>query len=49
MMNDAMTATDAQETTSKEAHEFVELGRVSDETRGTHDGELFDGGGGWFG
>jgi hypothetical protein len=47
-MNDAMTATKKEEL-SKEAHEFVELGSVSEETKGTHDGELYDGGLGWYG
>jgi hypothetical protein len=47
-MNDAMTATE-KEKSSKEAQEFVELGSVSEETKGTHNGELFDGGFGWYG
>jgi hypothetical protein len=47
-MNDAMTATE-KEKSSKEAQEFVELGSVSEETKGTTYGEMYDGGIGWFG
>ena len=46
-MNDAMTANQKEEL-SKEAG-IVELGSVSEETKGLWDGELYDGGAGWFG
>lgn len=42
-MNDAMIAAERQAEESMEAHDFVEMGKVSDETRGGIAGDLYDG------
>ena len=42
-MNDATIAADVQAEESKEAHDFVEMGTVSEETRGGVTGNFFDG------
>jgi hypothetical protein len=48
-MNDAMTAADVQEEHRMEAHDFVEMGKVSEETKGMT-GVFYDGAGGrWQG
>ena len=47
-MNDVMIAADAKEESSKEAHDFVEMGRVTEETKGGPGGEFYDGGIGWW-
>jgi hypothetical protein len=41
-MNDAMTAADVQEEHRMEAHDFVEMGKVSEETKGPG-GAFYDG------
>ena len=41
-MNDVMTAADVQEEHRKEAHDFVEMGTVSEETKGPG-GTFYDG------
>ena len=48
-MNDAMNATDVQGEEGKEAHDFVEMGKVSEETMGGITGVAYDGvpGGRW--
>jgi hypothetical protein len=43
-MNDAMIAADAQEEHRMEAHDFVEMGKVSEETKGSILGDWYDGG-----
>lgn len=44
-MNDAMTAAEMiKEENSTEAHEFVEMGSVSEETKGEWAGDWSDGG-----
>ena len=47
-MNDAMTAANGLEEKSTDAQDFVELGSVSEDTKGTFGGSEFDGGFGWF-
>ena len=47
-MNDVMIAADAKEESSKEAHDFVEMGKVSEETKGSLNGDFYDGGVGRF-
>ena len=48
-MNDVMTAPEGQEIEeSTEAQDFVEIGSVSEETKGTPFGTYFDGGPGRF-
>ena len=42
-MNDATIAADVQAEESKEAHDFVEMGTVSEETKGGILGNWFDG------
>ncbi|MEJ0036701.1 MAG: hypothetical protein WDO68_11530 [Gammaproteobacteria bacterium] len=42
-MNDAMTAAEVHEEDRKEAHDFVEMGKVSEETKGGFSGEAYDG------
>ena len=42
-MNDAMIAADTQGEESREAHDFVEMGAVSEETKGGLTGNAFDG------
>lgn len=42
-MNDAMIAAEVREEESREAHDFVEMGNVSDETKGGLGGTLYDG------
>jgi len=42
-MNDATIAAEVQAEESKEAHDFVEMGRVSEETKGGIGGEWYDG------
>jgi hypothetical protein len=42
-MNDAMIAAEAKAEESKEAHDFVEMGKVSEETKGGFAGTVFDG------
>ena len=42
-MNDAMIAAEGQVEERKEAHDFVEMGTVSDETMGGATGAVFDG------
>jgi hypothetical protein len=42
-MNDAMTATDLQGQEGKEAHDFVEMGTASEETKGDPWGATYDG------
>jgi hypothetical protein len=42
-MNDAMIAADGQVEESKEAHDFVEMGSVSTETKGGFTGTDYDG------
>jgi hypothetical protein len=48
-MNDAMIAAERQAEESMEAHDFVEMGTVSGETKSGITGEAFDGvlGGRW--
>lgn len=48
VMNDAMTAEMTKEESSTEAQEFVEMGSVSEETKGGWIGDWPDGGGGRF-
>jgi hypothetical protein len=48
-MNDAMTAETTTEEISTEAQDFVEMGSVSEETKGSWAGDWPDGGGGKFG
>jgi hypothetical protein len=48
-MNDAMTAETTKEESSTDAQEFVEMGSVSEETKGSWQGTWPDGGGGRFG
>jgi hypothetical protein len=48
MMNDAMIAADVQEEHRMEAHDFVEMGTVSEETKGGVFVDIYDGGFGWF-
>lgn len=43
-MNDAMIAADVQEEHRMEAHDFVEMGKVSEETKGSLNGDWIDGG-----
>lgn len=45
-MNDAMIAADTQEEHRTEAHDFVEMGKVSEETKGSLGGDWIDGGAG---
>ena len=45
-MNDAMIAAQEQEESSTDAHDFVEMGKVTEETKGSPFGNLFDGGSG---
>jgi hypothetical protein len=47
-MNDAMIAAEVQAEDGKEAHDFVELGNFSEETRGSLGGDFYDGGMGKF-
>jgi hypothetical protein len=47
-MNDAMIAADVQGEEGKEAHDFVDLGNVTEETKGSLVGDFFDGGFGRF-
>ena len=48
-MSDATIAADLLgEEQSREAHDFVELGRVSEETKGDFVGQFYDGGFGRF-
>ena len=47
-MSDAMIAADVQGEESKEAHDFVEMGNVSEETKGSLGGDFYDGGFGKF-
>jgi hypothetical protein len=47
-MNDAMIAADVQGEEGKEAHDFVEMGVVSEETKGSLSGDFYDGGLGKF-
>ena len=42
-MNDAMIAAEGQVEERKEAHDFVEMGKVSEETKGGAGGLFFDG------
>ena len=42
-MNDAMIAAEGQVEERKEAHDFVEMGSVSEETMGGATGLFFDG------
>ena len=42
-MNDATIAAEVQGEESKEAHDFVEMGKVSEETKGGGTGAVFDG------
>ncbi len=42
-MNDAMTAANGTEEQSTEAQDYVELGTVSEDTRGSFAGEEYDG------
>jgi hypothetical protein len=42
-MNDAMIAADVQGEERKEAHDFVEMGKVSEETKGGATGLFMDG------
>ena len=42
-MNDAMIAAEGQVEERKEAHDFVEMGSVSEETKGGFTGVAFDG------
>ena len=48
-MNDVMTAAKESEEKSTEAQDFVELGSVSEDTKGTLWGVELDGGFGWYG
>ncbi len=48
MNNDAMIAADVQGEERREAHDFVELGAVSEETKGSLGGDFYDGGLGKF-
>ena len=43
MNNDAMIAADVQGEERKEAHDFVEMGAVSEETKGNPWGNAYDG------
>jgi hypothetical protein len=43
VMNDAMIAAEVQGEESKEAHDFVEMGKVSEETKGGIGGAFYDG------
>ncbi len=47
-MNDVNVAAENNEQ-SMEARDFVELGEVSQDTKGFSAGLAFDGGGGWWG
>lgn len=47
-MSDAMIAADVQAEERMEAHDFVEMGAVSEETKGTLSGDIYDGGLGRF-
>ena len=47
-MSDAMIAADVQGEEGKEAHDFVEVGSVSEDTKGTFSGDVYDGGIGRF-
>ena len=47
-MNDAMIAAEAQGEERMEAQDFVELGDVSEETKGSLGGDFYDGGMGKF-
>jgi hypothetical protein len=42
-MNDAMIAAETQGEERTEAHDFVEMGKVSEETKGGFAGNSFDG------
>lgn len=42
-MNDAMIAAEVEAEESREAHDFVEMGTVSEETKGGIGGEVYDG------
>ena len=43
-MNDAMTAAEGSKEESREAQDFVEMGSVSEDTKGGIAGEVWDGG-----
>lgn len=43
-MNDAMTAAEAKEELRKDAQDFVEMGKVSEETKGSFSGDWYNGG-----
>lgn len=47
-MNDAMTAAMGSEEKSTEAQDFVELGSVSEDTKGGFWGSEYDGGQGFY-
>jgi hypothetical protein len=47
-MNDAMIAAERQAEESTEAHDFVEMGKASEDTRGSALGDYYDGGLGRF-
>lgn len=42
-MNDAMIAAEVQGEEGKEAHDFVEMGTVTEETKGGIGGTVYDG------
>ena len=42
-MNDATIAAEVQTEEGKEAHDFVEMGKVSEETKGGPSGGTYDG------
>jgi hypothetical protein len=43
-----MIAADVQGEEGKEAHDFVEMGTISEETKGSTLGDFYDGGSGKF-
>ena len=47
-MNEVMNAAETQEEHGKEAHDFVEMGTVSGETKGSFSGDFMDGAQGRF-
>jgi len=47
-MNDAMIAAEVQGEEGKEAHDFVEMGSVKEDTKGNLSGDYYDGGLGRF-
>ena len=47
-MSDAMIAADVQGEERMEAHDFVEMGNVSEATKGSPFGDFYDGGFGKF-